>query len=210
MVNDAQTLCPGWLSEEEPVTQFWPNDHWLQLSLIGWGMNTAPKSVQSEDWDRSCEVIRKCSLVLPINKHLLRKTEPATMMYAKDLLWWFDFIHLWELVRVLAGSLHCLGAEPEVTGRAEGKKRWTWTGEEKVQLESVCPWHPLCFLPDFKSAASLLSVTHVRWHSRCRLAFTPGQDLDKGKKENLGKLGLQVRQLSFHPYPANKRSQGLQ
>lgn len=92
--------------------------------------------------------------------------------------------HLWELVKALADSFLCLSAEPEVKGQAEGKQRRTWPGEEKVHLESVPHWHTLWFLPDFKSAAS---PTHVGGALRCRLAFTPGQDLEQGKKENQGK-----------------------
>lgn len=125
----------------------------------GW----APHLNWSNQRDHSWEVIRKYSLVLSINQRLLRKAKLSAIMYTKDLLWWFDLPHLWELVKVLAGSFFCLGAEPEVIGRAGRKKRWTWPGEQQIQLKSECVghWHLCRFLPDSKSATSLLSITHI-------------------------------------------------
>lgn len=185
------------------------NDHWLQFSVIGWGMTTL-KLVQSEGpffW-----VIRDYSLVLPINQFCSEKQNHqqwcTLRIYYGDLTFhmYENWSKSWLVPSVLLLSL-------KVIDHARHRKEKMDMDWGRVDTTGICACGSLApMLVSLWLQICSLAADHnpCKRGSRCWLAFTPGHDLEKGKKENIGKLELQARQLPLHPHPSNKLSQGLQ
>lgn len=91
------------------------------------------------------------------------------------------------------------------SGRKKEKMDMAWGTADTTEILVCQTLAPMPLSPWLQICNLAAEHNPRKWCSRCGLAFTPGQDLAKEKKENLGKPKLRARQLPPTPTPPTNR-----